>query len=97
MWIKIELTAVSSGILAVAILWADLWYGANLWPETHHLISYASPISSALGYLLLVGAGGSILFTMNMLFKRLTLWPLRLALIVVGYSIFFGHYLWFVQ
>lgn len=85
MWTKIEVAAVSVGTMAALVLWVNLLYGYEHWPKAHRLIFYSSPVSSALGYLLIVGAGGSVLFVTNLLFKRQALWPLRLGMIVTGY------------
>lgn len=88
MWIKLELAAIVLGNLTAAFLWFDFRHGNDLWPEIHQQIFIVSPVSTILGFLLIIGAGGSVLFVINMLFKRWTGWPARLSVIVIGYMCF---------
>ncbi|WP_428818600.1 hypothetical protein [Microbulbifer sp. MCCC 1A16149] len=86
MWIKIEISAVLLGLLGVAITLLELAYWSDLPEYVHEIFRGGGPGAFVVGLFLLAALLGSLLFLVNLGFKRFAFWWLRLLGIIIFFT-----------
>ena len=88
MWQKIEVTGLSLGLLSVAVLLVEIFFWKYIPDEIHQYFYGGEPGAFVAGVLIVVGLVSSVLFLVNLFFKRFYLWWLRLiGVIALFFSI----------
>jgi len=87
MWQKIEVTGLSLGLLSVAVLLIEIFFWKHIPDEVHQYFYGGEPGAFITGILIIVGLVSSILFIVNLFYKRFYFWWLRLLVVI---AIFFG-------
>ena len=78
MWQRIEITSLSLGLLSVAVLLIEIFFWNHIPDIAHQYFYGGEPGAFVTGLLIIVGLVGSLLFLVNLCFKRFYLWWLRL-------------------
>ena len=86
MWIKIEISAISIGLLGVAITLLELAYWSDLPEYFHEIFRGGEPGAFVVGLFLITALLGSLLFLVNLGFKRFAFWWLRLLGVITFFA-----------
>ena len=87
MWHKIEVTGLSLGLLSVTVLLVEIFFWKHIPDEIHQYFYGGEPGAFITGMLIVAGLLSSVLFIVNLFFKRFYLWWLRLLAVI---ALFFG-------
>jgi hypothetical protein len=82
MWQKIEVTGLSLGLLSVSVLLVEIFFWSYIPDEVHQYFYGGQPGAFITGILIVVGLMSSVLFVVNLFFKRFSLWWLRLLSVI---------------
>lgn len=78
MWQRIEITSLSLGLLSVVVLLIEIFFWKHIPDSVHQYFYGGEPAAFVTGLFIIVGLVGSLLFLVNLCFKRFYLWWLRL-------------------
>ena len=85
MWLRIEAVGISIGLVGVALLLVEIFFWSSFSDEVHQLFYGGEPGAFITGFFIIIGLLCSLLFLINIAFKRFSLWWLRLLGVMALY------------